>query len=98
MACGLPIVYSDYSGHAELASRGSVGLPVGGIMQPEPGSGILRIIADPMEAVQQIRSLYNDPALGRGLGANGVSFVKAFSKPVIAKRWRAIFRNAVGHP
>ena len=71
MCSGLPVVYTDFSSHAEYLNAAQAGLPVGGILQLERKTGIWRMIANLPEAIAAVRKLYFDRDLGRTLGANG---------------------------
>jgi glycosyltransferase involved in cell wall biosynthesis len=91
MCAGLPVIYTNYSSHAEFLGRGRAGLPVGGLLQPEADTCIWRMVADVGQVVEAVRRLYFDRALGRTLGENGRNFVQEFTPPVQAERWHAIF-------
>ena len=43
MCSALPVVYTNYSAHGKFLSRGQAGLPVGGLLQPEPKNCIWRM-------------------------------------------------------
>ena len=93
MACALPVVYTNYSAHAEFLSRANAGLPVGGILQPERRSCIWRIIADLEQAIEALRKIYFGRALGNTLGASGCAFVQQFKAELQAEQWDSLFRR-----
>ncbi len=87
MACELPVIYSDYSSHAEYLTEAGAGLSVGGILQPESPSGIRRLVPEISEAVRAVRKLYLDRECGKELGRNGRIFVERYSTRTMARRW-----------
>jgi len=96
MACAIPVVFSNYSSHAELVSKASAGLGVGGILQPECGSGILRLVPDIEDALAAVRMLYNSREMCARLGSNGREFVSKYNKSVMAECWHRLFREMMG--
>jgi glycosyltransferase involved in cell wall biosynthesis len=105
MCAGLPTIYTNYSGHAELLNKAKAGIPVGGILQPEAKSCIWRMVANVSQAVEAVRRLYFDRKLAAALGANGRAFVLNYTPERIAQKWHSIFqtlmikgeRDAHGH-
>ncbi len=93
MCCGLPVVYTDYSSHAEFLGAGKAGLPVEGVLQPEGKAGVWRSIADAAQAVAAVSRLYYDRDLGRGLGANGRAFAEQYDLEAQAEKWHRIFQR-----
>lgn len=93
MCSALPVVYTNYSSHAEFLNKAGAGLPVGGILQPEKETCIWRMIADVSQAIEAVRKLYFDRALGRTLGSNGRSFVQQYTPAIQAERWHQIFQR-----
>ena len=91
MCSGLPAVYTNYSAHGELLTRGGAGIPVGGVLQPERHSCIWRMIADVPQTIEAIRRLYYDRALGPALGASGRKFVEQFARDVQVEKWHQVF-------
>jgi len=90
-------VYTNYSAHGEFLTRGQAGLPVGGILQPEPKNCIWRMVADVPQAVEAVRRLYLDRKLARQLGANGRAFVQQFSIETQVEAWHRTFMQ-LAHP
>jgi len=93
MCCGLPAVYTNYSAHGELLTRAEAGLPVGGLLQPEVGSCLWRMIADAPQAVEAVLRLYHDNNLRQKLGANGRAFAHQFAPDIQVQRWHSIFQS-----
>ena len=91
----LPVVYTNYSAHGEFLSRGNAGLPVGGILQPEPRTCIWRMVADVPQAIEAVRRLYFDRKLARELGANGRRFAGRFGRETQAEAWHQTFTAPV---
>jgi glycosyltransferase involved in cell wall biosynthesis len=96
MCCGLPVVYTDYSGHAEYLNAAKAGIPVDGILQPESKTNYWRMIADVPEAIAAVRRLYYDRQLCRDLGANGRAYVQQFTPEIQARKWHEIFQSLLG--
>ncbi len=93
MCSALPVVYTDYSSHAEFLGAGKAGLAVEGILQPEGKVGLWRSIGDVAQAVAAVRRLYYNRDLGRELGANGRAFVQQYGLDVQAQKWHRIFQG-----
>lgn len=91
MCSALPVVYTNYSAHAEFVGRGKAGLAVGGILQPEPQNCIWRMVADVGQAVEAVRRLYFDRRLGKQLGENGREFAREFSVSKQIEAWHRTF-------
>jgi hypothetical protein len=71
----------------------NAGLPVGGVLQPESRTCIWRMVADAEQSIEAVRKLYFDRPLGRSLGANGHSYVQAFTPTHQAEQWHQIFQR-----
>lgn len=93
MCCGLPVVYTNYSSHAEFLGRASAGLPVGGILQPEPRTCIWRMVADVQQAVEAVRRLYFDGEIRTAFARNGRAFAGRFAPDVQVERWHNVFQQ-----
>lgn len=91
MSCGLPVVFSDYSSHAEFIRDADSGIAVSGILQPEAEQCILRLVPRVEDVVKAVRSLYYDKSLANRLGSNGRHFVEGFGLEIMARRWDDIF-------
>jgi glycosyltransferase involved in cell wall biosynthesis len=91
MCSALPVVYTHYSAHGEFLARARAGLPVGGILQPEPKTCIWRMVADVPQAVEAVRRLYYDRKLAQELGANGRAFVQQFAIETQVAAWHRTF-------
>jgi len=96
MASAVPIVYSDYSSHAEFCKFG--GLPVRVTYQPEIHHGIMRSAIDTGHAIEQLLKLYRDRKLAKTLGARGRAFVSQFDCAVMAPTWDSIFTEMMQQP
>lgn len=91
--CGIPVVFSDYSSHAEFLSEGHAGLPVKGILQPEMRSSIMRYVSDVYMAVDSVRSLMKNRAASGALGLNGRRYAERFNLNAIVNQWHSIFQD-----
>ena len=95
MSSGLPVVYSDYSSHAEYLNASGAGFSVRGSFQPEAGGLGWRLIADVAEIVVAVRRLYCDRALCRELGENGRRFVDRYDVLEQARKWHHVFQDTL---
>ena len=93
MCCGLPVVYTNYSSHAEFLTKANAGLPVGGILQREPISCVWRMVADVPQTIEAVRNLYYDRAACKRLGTNGLNFVQDFKPEMQSEKWHQIFQR-----
>lgn len=91
MASGLPIVYSDYSSHAEYIRMANAGLPIGGVLQPDAQNGVLRLVSAVEEAVAAVRRLYQFSELRMELGRRGRQFVEEWAPMQMAEKWDDLF-------
>ena len=97
MCSALPVIYTNYSSHAEFLGRAQAGLPVGGILQPEQKTCIWRMIADVSQTIEAVRRLYFDRKLAQELGENGRRFVQQYSIETQVEAWHNTFQKLV-HP
>ncbi|HEX6349804.1 MAG TPA: glycosyltransferase [Candidatus Dormibacteraeota bacterium] len=76
-ACGCPVIAADVAGLASVVRDGWTGFLVAG--------------HDPSDYAQRLRSLLDDPALGRNMGRRGRLLARAFSWERTADRLLAAF-------
>jgi hypothetical protein len=96
MANSVPIVYANYSSHAEFCVHG--GLPVRVTYQPEIHHGIMRSVVDTNHAVEQILKLYRNRAYASELGSKGRHFVSQFDCSIMSVTWDKIFTEVAAMP
>lgn len=96
MASGIPIVYSDYSSHAEFCKFG--GLPIRATFQPEIANGIQRAVIDVNHAVEQMLSLTESKELCKKLGEDGRRFMTQYDLHHMVDAWDHIFTNLYNRP
>ena len=96
MAASTPVVYSDYSSHAEFCKFG--GLPIRCQYQPEIIHGIQRAFVDTGHAVEQIVRLIKDPSLRKTLGLKGRLFTSQYNLPHMIEGWDNIFQGMMSQP
>ena len=96
MAAGVPVVYSDYSSHAEFCRFG--GLPVRVTYVPEVHHGIMRSAVDTAHAVEQLLKLYRDKELRKLLGNKGRVHTSQYSLEQMAPVWDSIFTEMMTKP
>lgn len=94
--CGLPIIYANYSSHADFAKHG--GLPVRCDFIPEFAFGINRSIADTGDTIRQILKAYRNRGWFYDLGAEGKAFADTKSPKAIAEQWDALFTSMMQKP
>lgn len=95
MCSALPVIYTNYSAHGKFLSDARAGIPVGGVLQPEPKNCIWRMVADVTQAIEAVRLLYLDRKLAQQLGANGREFVKQFAVATQVEAWNQSFKQLV---
>jgi glycosyltransferase involved in cell wall biosynthesis len=96
MATGLPLVYTDYSGQAEVGAYG--GLPVRyHELQPNTGVPVNRAIADVAHAVTQVmRLIRNDGNIYHDLSQKGIKAAReVFNWDVIALQWNKVIEEVL---
>lgn len=97
MASGVPVVYSNYSAHAEFCKFG--GLPVRpATYVSELNHGIQRCVVDTAHAVEQMLKLVNSKELRDELGSSGRLFTEDFSIDSLAMQWDEIFTELMAKP
>lgn len=96
MASGIPVVYSNYSSHAEMGQFG--GLPIRVTYISEPHIGIQRSIVDTNHAVEQLLKLYRDPKLKYDLGLRGRQHVSQYTLDTMAPTWDKVFTEMMRRP
>ncbi len=95
LCSGLPVIYTNYSSHAEYLNKANGGVPIGGILQPEKRTCIWRMIANIPQAIEAVRKLYFDRKYCKLLGSNGNAFVKSYTPEIQAKKWHQIFQRLI---
>ena len=96
MMAGVPIIYTNYSSHADFCKHG--GLPVRVDFIPELGLSIHRSIADTNHAVERCLEAYNDRAAFKALGDKGRAFTETKTIDVIVDQWHGIFQEMMEQP
>lgn len=96
MAAGTPVVYSDYSSHAEFCQHG--GLPIRVSYIPELHHGIMRSKIDIAHGVEQCLSLYDDRSLLSKLGNLGRMFAAQYDLKHLVGAWDSIFTDMMKKP
>jgi len=91
MAAGTPVVYSDYSAHAEFCAFG--GLPVRVTYQPELHHGIMRASVDTNHAVEQMLQVRHNSELRKQLGVSGRVHARKFSTAHMVSSWDKLFQE-----
>ena len=96
-ACGVPVVYTNYSGQAEICVEG--GLPVDYELYPEPISSIDRGMADINHAIEQFAKLYKDKELYGDLSQKGrLEMLTSFDHDLLATQHHEIIMNTIKNP
>lgn len=90
---GTPSVATDYSAHGEIINNSQAGTTVPGILQPEAGSCIWRMIADTGKTIKAVRKYYFDRNLLLEDGKKGREFAMQHSTEIIADKWHSIFQK-----
>jgi glycosyltransferase involved in cell wall biosynthesis len=96
MMCGVPLIYTNYSSHADFCKYG--GLPVRVDFIPEMAFGIHRSMADTNHAVEQCMYAYNNRDKFKELGLNGRSFALTKTLDTIVDSWHNMFQEEMNKP
>ena len=88
---GVPVVYTNYSSHADFCQHG--GYPVRVTYIPEPGTAIQRSIADTGDAIKQCLRAYNNREELQTLGEQGRAFTMTKSVDSIVDTWHNMFQD-----
>jgi len=96
-ACGLPVVYTDYTAQPEISKKG--GLSVDCELYPEPISSIDRGFIDINHAIKQIYSLYKNKELYKTLSSNGrIDMLSRFDHDLLATQHHELIQQVVSRP
>jgi len=93
---GVPVIYSNYSSHADFCKHG--GLPVRCDFIPELAFGIHRAIADTGDAVRQILWAYRNRQELYLKGQMGRQFALSKNVTVVADQWHKLFQEMMAKP
>lgn len=74
MCSGIPVIYTNYSSHAEFLGLSKAGIPIGGRLQPEPKTTVTRFVADVAQAIDACRWLISNPAIREHMARTGRNF------------------------
>jgi hypothetical protein len=96
MAAGTPVVFSNYSAHAEFCKFG--GLPVRVTYQPEQHHAIMRSSVDTNHAIEQMLKLRRSKELAEELGRKGRAHAFQFSTAHMVSSWDKIFTEVMQEP
>jgi len=97
MAAGTPILFSNYSSHAEFCKFG--GLPVRvANYTPELGHSIMRSSVDTNHAVEQMLKLVRNKDLRKSLGEAGRKHADIYNTRNMAPTWHQLFTNMMKKP
>lgn len=96
MAAGTPLVFSNYSSHAEFCKFG--GLPVRGTFIPELNNAIQRIAVDNNHAVEQMLKIRKDKELRDKLGNDARQHAIKFDIGQVVPGWDRIFTSMMKKP
>jgi len=96
LMAGVPIIYSNYSSHADFCKHG--GLPVRVDYIPELNFAIQRSIADTSHAVERILWAYENPEEFRQIGLAGRAFAETKNVDATAEQWDKVFTEMMKRP
>lgn len=97
MALGVPVVYSDYSSHAEFCKFGGLPIRVSTYV-PELMIGINRSIIDTGSAIRQLLKLRQDAKLKEQLGIKAHMHASQYDILHMTKAWDQLFTNLYAKP
>jgi len=93
MASGVPVIYTNYSSHAELAENG--GIPVRCDLIPELAFSINRSMADTNDAIAKVLWAYRNREELKALGYKGREWCEKQSIDIIVDKWDKIFTETM---
>lgn len=96
MQSGVPIIYTNYSSHADFCKHG--GLPVRCTFIPQEVHLINRAIADTGDSIAKILYAYRNPHSMKTLGLKGREFAKQKSVDIVADQWDNLFTKMIAAP
>ena len=91
MACGIPIIYANYSGHAEFAK----GLPVRVRTFPEIRTSRFRCICDMNHMIEQVLRLEADHNLRHRLSKQGIKAASKMGWDAFTQKWIDVLNRAM---
>lgn len=97
IASGVPVVYSNYSAHAEFCRHGGLPVRVGNYIS-EIHHGIQRSVVDTNHAIEQMLKLVNSEDLRNSLGKSGREFASHHDLPIMVESWDMIFNDMMTKP
>lgn len=92
MAASLPLIYSNYSSHADFCKFGGLPVRVGQYV-PEIHHGIMRSVIDTGDAIKQMNRLIESKELRIELGKSGRLACMENEITQIAKTWDKVFTD-----
>lgn len=94
---GVPVVYANYSSHADFCKYGGLPVRVGEFV-PEMVYGIHRSVCDTGDAVKQLLWAYRNQDELMNLGKNGRMFAMTKSVTAITDQWHNLFTEMMADP
>lgn len=91
MACGVPSIYTDYSGHTDFA----VGIPVPAQLFPEPDSMRRRAIIDMGKLIRAVLTMKDDHNLRHKLSVRAKKQAKRYTWDCRTSSWVSLFRRVM---
>lgn len=96
MALGTPIVYSDYSSHAEFCKFGGLPIRIASYV-PELAIGINRAVIDTGSAIEQLLKM-QDPEVRQDLSNKARMFASQYDTQTMSKVWDTTFTEVYNRP
>jgi glycosyltransferase involved in cell wall biosynthesis len=89
MACGIPVLATDYAATRELVSGRGELLPVQTFFR-EQRSNVNRALVDVAGAVDKLNMFYYNPDIGSGYAKKGYDFAQTLDWWCIAEQWTEV--------
>jgi glycosyltransferase involved in cell wall biosynthesis len=96
LMCGVPVIYTNYSSHADFCQHG--GIPVRIDYISELAFGIQRAIANTDDAIKKTLWAYNNREALEVLGHKGREFAESKNLDSIVDSWYEIFNEMMEKP
>lgn len=94
MACGVPVIYANYSGHTSFAK----GLPVRVRTFPEVKTQRFRCIVDMNHLIERVLDIMEDHNLRHKLGQQGLKVASKMDWDVFTQKWLDVLYHAEKAP
>jgi glycosyltransferase involved in cell wall biosynthesis len=90
MACGIPVLTTDYSAHPSFCKPGSLFIDII-TRESEPITNIERVIVSVKDLARKIDLIIKDNVLRQRLSRDGLAQAQNYNWPIVLKQWEDLF-------